>query len=30
MVPVTTVRRVLRLRMEEWPPDIEGSCEYIK
>ena len=27
-VPVTTAWRVLRLRMEERPPDVEGSCEY--
>jgi hypothetical protein len=27
-VPVTTAWRVLRLRMEERPPDMEGSCEY--
>jgi hypothetical protein len=29
-VPVTTAWRVLRLRMEERPPDMEGSCEYIE
>jgi hypothetical protein len=29
-VPVTTAWRVLRLRMEEWPPDMEGSFEYIE
>jgi hypothetical protein len=29
-VPVTTTWRVLRLRMEERPPDMEGSCEYIE
>ena len=29
-VPVTTARRVLRLRMEERPPDMGGSCKYIK
>jgi hypothetical protein len=29
-VPVTTERRVLRLRMEERPADMEGSCEYIE
>jgi hypothetical protein len=29
-VPVTTAWRVLRLRMEERPPVIEGSCEYTK
>jgi hypothetical protein len=29
-VPVTKAWRVLRLRMEERPPDIEGSCEYIQ
>jgi hypothetical protein len=28
-VPVTTAWHVLRLRMEERPPDMEGSCEYI-
>jgi hypothetical protein len=27
---VTTAWRVLRLRMEERPPDMEGSCEYIE
>ena len=21
---------VLRLRVEEWPPDMEGRCEYIE
>jgi hypothetical protein len=30
IVPVTTAWRVLRLRMEERPPDMEGSCEYIE
>jgi hypothetical protein len=29
-VPVTTVRRVLGLRMEERPPAMEVSCEYIE
>jgi hypothetical protein len=29
-VSVTTVWHVLKLRMEEWPPAIEGSCEYIE
>jgi hypothetical protein len=29
-VSVTTACRVLRLRMEERPPDMEGSCEYIE
>ena len=29
-VPVTTTWRVLRLRTEERPPDMEGSCEYIE
>jgi hypothetical protein len=29
-IPVTTAGRVLRLRMEERPPDKEGSCEYIE
>jgi hypothetical protein len=28
-VPLTMSWRVLRLRMEEWPPVMEGSCEYI-
>jgi hypothetical protein len=28
--PVTTAWRVLGLRMEERPPDMEGSCEYIE
>jgi hypothetical protein len=27
---VTTAWHVLRLRMEERPPDMEGSCEYIE
>jgi hypothetical protein len=27
-VPVTIAWRALRLRIEELPPDIEGSCEY--
>jgi hypothetical protein len=26
----TTAWRVLRLRMEETPPDMEGNCEYIE
>jgi hypothetical protein len=29
-VPVTTAWRVLGLRMEERPPVMEGSCEYIE
>jgi hypothetical protein len=29
-VPVTTVWRVLRLQMEEQPPGMEVSCEYIE
>jgi hypothetical protein len=29
-VPVTTAWRVLRLQMDERPPDMEGSCEYIE
>jgi hypothetical protein len=29
-VPVTMAWHVLRLRMEEWPPVMEGSCEYIE
>jgi hypothetical protein len=29
-VPVTTAWRVHRLRMEERPPVMEGSCEYIE
>jgi hypothetical protein len=29
-VPVTTAWRVLGLRMEEQPPAMEGSCEYIE
>jgi hypothetical protein len=29
-VPVTTAWRVLRLRMEERPVDMEGSCECIE
>jgi hypothetical protein len=29
-VPVTTARRVLRLRMEERPSDMDGGGEYIK
>jgi hypothetical protein len=28
--PVTTAQRILRLRMEERPPDVEGSSEYIE
>jgi hypothetical protein len=28
--PVTMAWRVLRLRMEERPPVIEGSCEYVE
>jgi hypothetical protein len=27
---VTTAWRVLRLRMEERPPGMEGSCEYFE
>jgi hypothetical protein len=29
-VPVIMAWRVLRLRMEERPTDMEGSCEYIE
>jgi hypothetical protein len=29
-VPVPTARRVLGLRMEERPPEMEGSSEYIE
>jgi hypothetical protein len=29
-VPVPTAWRVLRLRMEERPPAMEVSCEYIE
>jgi hypothetical protein len=29
-VPVATARRVLRLRLDERPPVMEGSCEYIE
>jgi hypothetical protein len=29
-VPVTTAWGVLRLRMEERPPVMEGSCEYME
>jgi hypothetical protein len=29
-VPVTTAWRILGLRMEERPPAMEGSCEYIE
>jgi hypothetical protein len=29
-VPVPTAWRVLGLQMEEWPPDMEVSCEYIE
>jgi hypothetical protein len=29
-VPVTTAWRVLGLRMEERPPGMKGSCEYIE
>jgi hypothetical protein len=28
--PITTAWRVVRLRMEERLPDMEGSCEYIE
>ena len=28
--PVNTAWRVLRLRMEERPPNMNGSCEYIE
>jgi len=28
--PVTTAWRVLRLRVEEWPPYTEGFCEDIE
>jgi hypothetical protein len=28
--PVTRAWRVLGLLMEERPPDMEGSCEYIE
>jgi hypothetical protein len=27
-VPLTTAWHILGLRMEERPPDMEGSCEY--
>jgi hypothetical protein len=30
LFPVATAWRVLRLRMEERPPGMEGSCEYIE
>jgi hypothetical protein len=29
-VPVPTAWRILGLRMEERPPDMEVSCEYIE
>jgi hypothetical protein len=29
-VPVTMVWHVLMLQMEDWPPDMESSCEYIE
>jgi hypothetical protein len=29
-LPVTTACHVLRLRMDERPPDMEGSYEYIE
>jgi hypothetical protein len=29
-IPVPTAWRVLGLRMEERPPDMEVSCEYIE
>jgi hypothetical protein len=29
-IPVSTAWRVLGLRMEERPPDMEVSCEYIE
>ena len=28
--PVTTAWRVIGLRMEKWPADMEGSCECIE
>jgi len=28
VVKITPIYRVLRLRIEEWPLDIEVSCEY--
>jgi hypothetical protein len=28
--PVTTAWHILRLRMEERPPAMEGSCKYIE
>ena len=30
VLPVTTAWRVLRLRKEEQPPDVEGKGEYIE
>ena len=29
-VPITTAFGVVSLRIEEWPPDVEGSGEYIE
>jgi hypothetical protein len=29
-VPVTIAWCVLRLQMEEQPPDMDGSCEYLE
>jgi hypothetical protein len=29
-VPVIKVWRVLRLRMQKRPPDIQGRCEYVE
>jgi hypothetical protein len=30
LLPVTTTWRVLNLRLEEWPTDMEGTFENIK
>jgi hypothetical protein len=29
-VSITTAWRVQILRLEEWPSDMKGSCEYVK
>jgi hypothetical protein len=29
-VPVITTCRALALKIEEWPPVVEGSCEFVE